>query len=101
MEVLIHGPNLNEQSKGQFHVHRDGCADNYHYGPYKRFGGEEYPMTVSVSCRLDVEDYIYGPDAGDFDLPHPGAWLDEFHFAPCCSNLPHLTKSITLDQVVE
>jgi hypothetical protein len=27
MTVRISGPNLRDQTKGSFHVHREGCAD--------------------------------------------------------------------------
>ena len=29
MKLTIHGPNLIDQSKGDFHVHAAGCRDNH------------------------------------------------------------------------
>lgn len=81
--VVIVGPNLNDQSKGTFHVHAEGCAD-LKRDPNMR--GEDQSMVVTAATRVDVADYIYGEDAGDFDGT-PESNLPDFHFAPCV-NLP-------------
>lgn len=81
--VVIVGPNLRDQSKGTFHVHAEGCAD-LKRSPNLRH--EDQSMVVEATSLIDVEQYIYGPDAGDFDV-EPGTVLDDFHFAPCV-NLP-------------
>lgn len=87
-QVVICGPNLNDQSKGTFHVHAAGCAEARQYGPHKRHGGET-PWQVEATSRADVVLDVYGPDAGDFDLDATDpesirAYAGEFHFAPCC-----------------
>jgi hypothetical protein len=82
MRVHVCGPNLRDQSKGEFHVHADGCADLGKYGPGKPYGGEE-PWALDVSDRLgivgEVYDWIPAEEAS--------AYLGEFHFAPCCADL--------------
>jgi hypothetical protein len=83
MRVSVCGPNLRDQSKGEFHVHAEDCADLAKYGPGKPNGGEE-PWALDVSDRLgivgEVYDWIPAEEAS--------AYLGEFHFAPCCSDLP-------------
>lgn len=83
MLLKIQGPNLRDQSKGTFHVHSADCADNAKY--------EEdcYTYPLDLDSMLAVEDHIYGPDAGDFDLDNPGDWLYDFHFMPCTKGLPY------------
>jgi hypothetical protein len=39
MKVRILGPNLDDQTKGQFHVHSKDCRDAKHYGPGRKYGG--------------------------------------------------------------
>lgn len=88
MRVVIVGPNLYDQSRGQFHVHAEGCADLQRDPDMRESIATQGGITLDAGTRLDVEESIYGPEAGDFDRPHRGAWLDEFHFAPCCKELP-------------
>jgi hypothetical protein len=82
MRVAICGPNLRDQSNGEFHVHDENCSDLRNYGPGKRLGGEE-PWMLDVSDRLGIVGEVY-----DW-IPHEEAsdYLSEFHFAPCCAEL--------------
>ena len=70
--VTVIGPNLADQSKGQFHVHEYTCSD---IGKYK----VEEQFTIHAATRIDVVAETYDFLADD-ELA--GA-LDEFHFAPC------------------
>lgn len=94
MRIEMFGPNLRDQSKGQFHVHAAGCADCRHYGSGRKFGGETWP-TMDVEsrweCALDVySDHMdEDPDYAD----NQGYWLADFWFAPCVSKLPFDTKT--------
>ena len=82
MLVKIQGPNLRDQSKGQFHVHAADCSDN---GKYEENG---WIKPVSMDSRLACESYIYdfAPDeTPGYEL---GDYQFDFHFAPCVKGLP-------------
>jgi len=89
MRVTIHGPNLNDQSKGTFRVHTAACRDNKWE---RRCNGSYDPWTLDLASRLDVCEAIYSDHMGEHgdDSPYskPEAYLDDFHFAPCCDDLP-------------
>jgi hypothetical protein len=96
--ISIFGPNLNDQSKGQFHVHAAGCGDCKHYGRGK-FGGET-GWHIDAESQLDVCSEIYADHLSDYGLSTEDAegvemltdWLSDLWFAPCLS-LPE--KSVT------
>lgn len=91
--VKIQGPNLRDQSKGQFHVHTANCGDNRHYGYRGRFGGEEPAWAIEVAAKEDCESFIY--DFAPVETPgyELGDYLGEFWFAPCVKNLPQSKES--------
>jgi hypothetical protein len=97
MKVAIFGPNLSggAQRMGNFHVHESSCGDCKHYGYNRKFGGDNAPgksdMVITATSKWDVADFVYGPDAGDFDGPVEG-YMDDFHFAPCVA-LPDMTDA--------
>jgi len=90
MNVTIYGPNLNDQTKGTFHVHSEGCQHSKHYGPGTKFGGEDNGWTVKVDSKLDVARDVYPP--GDFEwdgtLEQSDSYINDFHWAPCTRSLP-------------
>lgn len=88
MRVTICGPNLNDQSKGTFHVHAEGCADlrrNARREPEYRNG-----WSLDAADRVEVCDAVYDPD--DFQC-ESGENLFDFHFFPCCDALPASAQS--------
>lgn len=93
MKVSICGPNLRDQSKGQFHVHAADCGDLKHYCDGK-FGGED-PWEVEVKSRLDACAELYADHLTDYGLTEEDAegqamlkdWLSDLWFAPCCKEL--------------
>jgi len=91
MEVVIFGPNLRDQSKGTFHVHAKGCAHAKHYGPGKRFGGDDFGDYVfEADTTEDVVEDIYGDQLNE--TPGDRAelindWHSDFYFAPCVKGL--------------
>lgn len=107
MNVRICGPNLNDQSKGTFHVHATGCSDLKHYGPGKRFGGDVAgnDETLVMSATLvSVVEAVYDNgilDEAIADRKHENTdpevtdlmirteeinrLLGDFWFAPCCA----------------
>lgn len=84
MNVTIVGPNLRDQSQGQFHVHATGCGDLRQ----PKYDTGEPPMVVDVESQEQVAEYVYAdiidenPDGGG-----PEAYVSEFHFAPCTRGL--------------
>jgi hypothetical protein len=89
MKVTVHGPNLNDQTKGTFHVHTARCRDNK--VEVARNGSVE-PWTIDADNVDDVVEAVYSdqldetpsnrePDA--FEM-----YVADFHFAPCTSKLP-------------
>jgi len=99
MNVKIFGPNLRDQSKGQFHVHAAECGDCKHYGPEGKFGGEggehDEPVvfveTAAGCCEyvygdIVTSDYGYQPGSAEYD-DLIDAWISDFWFAPCVKEL--------------
>jgi hypothetical protein len=90
MKVTVCGPNLRDQSKGEFHVHAAGCADLAR-------GARREPMyrdgwTLDVASRLAVAAEMYADqiDENEGNAPYdaPAGYLADFHFFPCTSALP-------------
>jgi hypothetical protein len=98
MKLTIHGPNLNDQSKGSFHVHTADCRDNR---KEVRYNGSDNPYTGDFDSVIDVVEFIYS----DIIAENPDQSIDEyvldFHFAPCVpSDLPYVTDDdASVDQV--
>jgi len=99
MNVIIHGPNLRDQSKGTFHVHAAGCSDNR---KEVLRNGSEYPISLEADSVEAVVVAIYSDHLaeaegevawyranGQPDRPDV-TWRDyehDFHFAPCVKDL--------------
>lgn len=82
MQVTICGPNLRDQSMGEFHVHAAGCADLLR-------GARREPeyvdgWTMDADTCVAVCDAVYPPE--DFGC-ESGAYVGSFHFFPCCGEL--------------
>lgn len=95
MQVTICGPNLNDQSKGQYHVHAADCAD-------LKKGARREPVyadgwTIEAKNRDEVGDDIYA-DHIDEGSMQPGEGKDDCHFFPCCA--AELDKPADVTQVV-
>lgn len=59
-EVVILGPNLRDQSNGDFHVHASGCS---HLRRPEYRGINAYPVTIQE--RVGVAEFIYDDHLGD------------------------------------
>jgi hypothetical protein len=83
MQVSIFGPNLRDQSRGDIHVHAEGCADIARMACRE----PEYATgwSMEAASRVEVCDAVYPPE--DFGC-EPGEYLGELHFFPCCDGLP-------------
>lgn len=84
--VAILGPNLADQSKGDFHVHAIGCSDIARVKFLAGFTERHCAMEMDASCLTQIVDAVYPPE--EFDC-QPGEFLQDFHFAPCV----HLPES--------
>lgn len=76
IRVLICGPNLSDQSKGSFQIHKPGCEH------INRIGGED-PWIFGATCQRDVVEEIYGDQIGESGE----TWEDyagDVFFSPCC-----------------
>jgi hypothetical protein len=119
MDVRICGPNLRDQSKGQYHVHANGCGDLRKYGPEYRgkdgLGGDfsgNHGLLVENATIVKVVEAVYdngildesiadhlfdeglGTSATDQQYSATrkqiiGQYVGEFWFAPCCGGLPY------------
>ncbi len=83
MRVHIIGPNLIDQSKGSFHVHKEGCADTRkrEYSLHR----EDTTRAYEVKSQADVVTTTYDP--GDFEYDENtdeiNGYLADIWFAPC------------------
>lgn len=77
--VTIVGPNLRDQSRGEFHVHATGCADLKRDPNLRR---EDQSWTVDAASKLGVVDAIF-EDIIDENKGHASDYLSQVHFAPC------------------
>jgi len=86
LTVVIIGPNLLDQTKGDFHVHRFGCADT-HKAQY-RLHREDVNTPITVGSRAEVVECVY--PASDFDYDpetESDAYADGINFYPCTEGL--------------
>jgi hypothetical protein len=86
MRVTICGPNLNDQSKGQFHAHHADCADLVRgaRGPEPEY---RHGWTIEAETKIEVADSIYEDHIGEGTMDS-GEGLDDVYFFSCCSKLP-------------
>jgi hypothetical protein len=79
--VWVYGPNLQDQSKGQMHVHKAGCADTKR-GQYPNVD-PPWSIVDATSMKSVVHD-IYPP--GQFEYDGDTEWKDfasDINFFPC------------------
>lgn len=81
VKVTICGPNLNDQSKGTFHVHTADCADLVKHArrePEYRSG-----WTVEADSVEEVVTDVYGDMMDESESPWTD-YADDLYFFPCC-----------------
>lgn len=89
MLVHIIGPNLSDQSKGDFHVHAKGCAEVTSKRAYR---GPDFAydrkVTYNVSSKIEVSATAYADQIGEGSMTaHDG--VASIWFAPCTALLPY------------
>jgi hypothetical protein len=98
MKLTIHGPNLNDQTKGTFHVHTARCRDNKWE---VTANGSEYPSTIDADTVEDVVEYIYSDHIAEGSMKLDASAIADFHFAPCVKNLPRRGDEPEADVIAE
>lgn len=96
MLVHIIGPNLRDQSKGDFHVHAQGCADVTRNPEYQAPDYDsDRKVVYGVDSQRDVSEFIYSDMIGEGSM----TWQDglgTFHLFPCVGDLPVDTAKLPL-----
>lgn len=90
MELTIHGPNLFNQSKGDFHVHATGCSDN---AKEVRNNGSVGPWITDADSVQAVIEEIYADFIFDNDEDPWTAFETSVYFAPCTKALTRFTEA--------
>jgi hypothetical protein len=89
MKLTVHGPNLKDQTRGDFEVHAADCADNarveYLFG--KPTAADLARDTAEYATAIELAETIYA-DHIDEGSTTAEDELSSFHFAPCCDKLP-------------
>jgi hypothetical protein len=80
MKVTVIGPNLPDQTKGSFHVHKAGCRDAVRL--IREMKG--YVHDVDVESRQGIVLWVYSDHMGDNEADD-SEWRgwDDFYLAPC------------------
>lgn len=90
MKVAIIGPNLADQSKGQYHVHDADCRD---IGKIRMLGrarvAQEDIWEIEADSKEEVAEAVYEDimNENEGELAKASAYVSEFHFAPCTKGL--------------
>lgn len=79
-KVTVIGPNLRDQSKGQFIVHAAGCADIARLA--RREPEVRNAWTISAASLEEIAEEVYA-DIIEETGETPAAYLSDFHFCPC------------------
>lgn len=74
--VTIHGPNLADQSKGDFHVHSASCLDN------KKYRGSA-PWTATFDSIEELTEELYSDIIAEDEDSSWENYVGTIWFAPC------------------
>ena len=85
--VAVIGPNLYDQSKGQFHVHTAECRDGKNGRKYPLQNRHELEVDSKLDVALDIYDWMDDDEVRDE--------VGEFYFHACVSDLPDETPAAT------
>jgi hypothetical protein len=90
MKVQISGPNLRDQSRGQFHIHAVGCRDLQRTNIEPEYA---YGWPVEATTKREVVEAIYDDhmaEHADDPTDRWGTWepyLEDLYFFPCTKEL--------------
>lgn len=87
MKVSIAGPNLRDQSRGQFVVHAADCADIKKAAKRDPAFSKREATVMDVDSAEQVVEEIYSDIMAENDTTAQ-EHIGDFHFAPCLDRLP-------------
>lgn len=77
VRLAVLGPNLRDQSKGQFHVHNANCRDLYKH-VYKGIHADVREYDSFQQVVEDVYSDIIADNGDDWSV-----YVNDFHVCPC------------------
>lgn len=90
MRLKIHGPNLQDQTKGDFVAHAADCKDNskvkYLFGSDQE--GQNAAWEIEADTVREVVEAVYEDFIFHNDKDPWMSFVSDIHFAPCCDGLP-------------
>jgi hypothetical protein len=94
MRITICGPNLRDQSKGQFHAHAEGCKDLVRgaRGPEPEYANG---WTIEADTKVEVGDSVYEDHISEGTMLS-GEGVDDVQFFSCCASLPYGSPAPTV-----
>lgn len=96
MDVVILGPNLNNQNKGQFHVHTADCADLDKMKRREPAYRPENRMAIDAGSRQEIVEWLYDDHMREEELERGNTpdWreYDDIYLFPCLKSLPELAS---------
>jgi hypothetical protein len=91
MRLTIIGPNLSDQSKGNIHVHKEGCSD-IHKRVYALPLADGEFDTDEYASQREVVESVYPVDSFEWsDGPDDRSYWSDVYFLPCTKGLPRET----------
>lgn len=97
MQVVICGPNLRDQSKGDHHVHAAGCHDLVRHA--RREPAYREGWTIEAHDQKTVATAIYPPSDFQYDESDWRDYNGGVYYFPCCDSLPPVSVETHFDQV--
>jgi hypothetical protein len=88
MKVIVHGPNLNDQSKGSFRAHAASCRDNRWETTRN---GSHYPLEMDADSVEQIALAIYPPSDFQYDASDQAeldSYIADIYACACLKALP-------------
>lgn len=93
MKVIVHGPNLRDESEGTYRVHAETSKDN---AREVKMNGSLHPTDpIEVQSRVELLDHVYPADEYDREPGQEKQYLAEIHFGDSCADLPETAETTT------
>lgn len=104
-DVVICGPNLNNQAKGQFHVHTADCADLDKMKRREPAYRPENRMALVADSRQEIVEWLYDDHMNE-EARERGSepdWreYDDIYLFPCLKDLPDMADDAEEDEDLE
>lgn len=92
MKVVIHGPDLLDQSKGSYRVYAAKSREN---AREVKLNGSMHPDEIEVDSREAVIDHVFDPETYDREPGDLTMYLADTYFDESCADLPVLAETTT------